>query len=251
MARWRRPARPAVWLTPCLSRFLRALPSSQSKPSIAARSIIILYIKVIYGQLQAHPPSERRPNPPVCRSASPATSATAMATLSERRPSAMGMRRRISAALCTVSGTPALSRPKQQHLVAGIGMVEVGPLGGSGQQYQGQPLLPPPGVELAKGAVPHDRHPVEIIHPGAAEGAVGHRKAGRFDDMRLDAQTGAQAQNRAGILRDVRLVKGDPHQAVFSGFHSRARISRARRTVYTPRRAARPLGLALSAQGCQ
>ena len=52
-----------------------------------------------------------RANPPVCRSASPATMAAAIATLSERRPSRSGMRRQVSAAHCTASGTPALSRP--------------------------------------------------------------------------------------------------------------------------------------------
>src|SRR3569623_925720 len=49
--------------------------------------------------------------PAYCRRASPATLAAAMATLSERKPSRIGIRRRVSAARCTASGTPALSRP--------------------------------------------------------------------------------------------------------------------------------------------
>ncbi len=56
-----------------------------------------------------------------------------------------------------------------------------------------------------------DGDPVEIVHAGAAEGAVGHREAGRLDDMRLQRQAGAEPQNRPGILGNIRLVKGDPH----------------------------------------
>ena len=52
---------------------------------------------------------------------------------------------------------------------------------------------------------------VEIVHAGPAEGAVGDREAGRLDDVRFDPQAGAKPQNRAGILGNVRLVKGDPH----------------------------------------
>ena len=52
---------------------------------------------------------------------------------------------------------------------------------------------------------------VEVIHPGAAEGAVGDREAGRLDDVRLDPEAGAEPENRAGILRNVGLEKGDPH----------------------------------------
>src|SRR6185312_10604494 len=47
----------------------------------------------------------------VCRSASPSTSAAASATLSERSPGRIGTRSRASAARCTASGTPAVSRP--------------------------------------------------------------------------------------------------------------------------------------------
>ena len=54
---------------------------------------------------------------------------------------------------------------------------------------------------------------VEIVHPGAAEGAVGSRETGRFDQMRLDAEAGAKPQNRAGILGNIGLVKCDAHAA--------------------------------------
>ena len=56
-----------------------------------------------------------------------------------------------------------------------------------------------------------ERYPLEIVHPGAAERAVRARKARGLDDMGFDPETGREPQNRAGILRDVGLVEGDPH----------------------------------------
>jgi hypothetical protein len=52
---------------------------------------------------------------------------------------------------------------------------------------------------------------VEIVHAGPAEGTIGDREAGRLDDVRFNSQAGAKPENRAGILGNVRLVKGDPH----------------------------------------
>ena len=63
----------------------------------------------------------------------------------------------------------------------------------------------------AQDDMPAERHLIEIIHPGAAEGAVRTRKAGRLDDVGLDPEAGREPQNRAGVLRDVGLVEGDPH----------------------------------------
>ena len=91
-------------------------------------------------------------------------------------------------------------------------MVEVAAFGGGRQQHQSQPLAPPPVLEGVKRAVPGDGNGVEVVHAGAAEGAVGDRKAGRLDDMGLDAQAGAEPQNRPGILGNVGLVEGDPHR---------------------------------------
>ena len=53
---------------------------------------------------------------------------------------------------------------------------------------------------------------VEIIHAGAAEMAVGNRKAGRLDDRRPDAKAGAGAQHRARVLGDVGLVEREAEQ---------------------------------------
>src|SRR5437899_1562250 len=47
----------------------------------------------------------------VCRIASPTAMAAAIATLSERNPSRIGMTSRALAAACTFSGTPDVSRP--------------------------------------------------------------------------------------------------------------------------------------------
>ena len=55
--------------------------------------------------------------------------------------------------------------------------------------------------------MPVDLDMVEIVHAGAAKMAVGDREAGRLDDRRPDAETGAGAQHGAGVLRDVGLVE--------------------------------------------
>ena len=52
---------------------------------------------------------------------------------------------------------------------------------------------------------------VEVIHAGAAECAVGGRKTSRLDDMGLDAEAGAQTQDRTGVLGDIWLEQGDTH----------------------------------------
>ena len=70
----------------------------------------------------------------------------------------------------------------------------------------------------------HDFHLIEVVHSGAAEVPVGDRKTGRLDDVRLDIQAGAEAENRSGVLRNVRLEKSYAHgvcghsfRAVFLG----------------------------------
>jgi hypothetical protein len=52
---------------------------------------------------------------------------------------------------------------------------------------------------------------IEVIHAGAAEGTIGGREASRLDDVRLHPQARAKAKYSAGVLRDVRLIKRDPH----------------------------------------
>ena len=72
-------------------------------------------------------------------------------------------------------------------------------------------MAQPPLLESRERIVPGEGDLVEVIHACPAKGAVGDRKARRLDNVRLDAQAGAKPENRAGILRNVRLVKGDPH----------------------------------------
>ena len=52
---------------------------------------------------------------------------------------------------------------------------------------------------------------IEVIHSGPSEVPVGDRKARRLDDMRLDIQARAQAENRSGVLWNVRLEKSYAH----------------------------------------
>ena len=52
---------------------------------------------------------------------------------------------------------------------------------------------------------------VEIVHPGAAESAVGHLETGRLYNMCFDPQAGTKPENRSGILRNVGLEQGYAH----------------------------------------
>ena len=56
--------------------------------------------------------------------------------------------------------------------------------------------------------------PVEIIHAGALQAAVVEHEAAGLDDVDGDAEAGAEAQQRAGVLRNVGLVEGKTHGAV-------------------------------------
>src|SRR5581483_1333910 len=68
-----------------------------------------------------------------------------------------------------------------------------------------------PSLERVPIEMAHERNLIEVIHAGAPEGTVRDRKACRLDDMRLDAEASGEAQDRAGILRNIGLVKRDPH----------------------------------------
>ena len=72
-------------------------------------------------------------------------------------------------------------------------------------------MISPPAQELAPRSVARELDLVEVVHAGAEEGAVGARKAGGLDNVRLDAKACAQPQNRAGVLRDIGLVERNPH----------------------------------------
>src|SRR5262245_45087632 len=101
--------------------------------------------------------------------------------------------------------------PEHEHVAGRVGMLEIRALGLRGEQDQPRAGLAPPALEGRPRGVPHERDAVEVIHAGAAKGAIGRGKAGRLDDVRLHAQAGTQAQNRPGVLGDVGLVQSDPH----------------------------------------
>ena len=54
-----------------------------------------------------------------------------------------------------------------------------------------------------------ERSLFEVIHPGAFERPVGYIEARGLDEIDPDPETGGHAQDRAGIARNSRLVKGN------------------------------------------
>jgi hypothetical protein len=79
------------------------------------------------------------------------------------------------------------------------------------QQHKRKPLAGAPILEGRKRCVPGEGDLVQVVHACPAERTIGHGEAGRLYDVCCDAQAGAKPQNRAGILGNVRLVKGDSH----------------------------------------
>src|SRR5262249_8134838 len=100
---------------------------------------------------------------------------------------------------------------EQEHVVRPVCVVVIRECGARREQDQPTSDAPTPSFERIPVGVAHERHLVEIVHAGAAEGAVGGRKTGRLDDVSLDGEAGGQAQNRAGVLGNVGLVERDPH----------------------------------------
>ena len=73
-----------------------------------------------------------------------------------------------------------------------IGVVEIGRVAARGEQDEPQRLRSAASPRTpANEAWRDERDLIEVVHAGAAEGAVGDGKAGRLDDMRLDAEAGA------------------------------------------------------------
>ena len=108
-------------------------------------------------------------------------------------PSRIGIRRRASAASWTSSGTPAELAAEQEDVVRLVAIVEIGKVRRGGEQNE--PVSGPaaPVGKIAEGPVTYDGNGIQIVHAGAAEGPVGGGKAGGFDDVGLDAETGTQA----------------------------------------------------------
>lgn len=79
--------------------------------------------------------------------------------------------------------------------------------GAAGQQHDAAAPSTAIGLELLPAGVAGDRDMIEVVEPGPAQGAVGHVESGGRDDVDGHAETGGQTQDRAGVLRDIRLIK--------------------------------------------
>jgi len=77
---------------------------------------------------------------PVCLKASPAASAAAVATLSERMPGCIGINSRASPAAWTAA--------EQPHIVRREAKVEIGLARLSGEKNHASGLAPPPSFEM-------------------------------------------------------------------------------------------------------
>ena len=98
---------------------------------------------------------------------------------------------------------------EQENVVRLKAVIEIGQCRLGREQYEATVSAAPPSLEFAPRRMPHDVDGIEIVHPGAAEGPVGGRKAGRFDNVRRNPKAGAQAQNGSGILRNIGLIEGN------------------------------------------
>jgi hypothetical protein len=52
---------------------------------------------------------------------------------------------------------------------------------------------------------------IQVVHPGASQAAVVEGESARLDHVDRQPETGGEAQDRAGILRDVGLIERKPH----------------------------------------
>ncbi len=59
--------------------------------------------------------------------------------------------------------------------------------------------------------------PLEIVHAGAAEVAVGGVEAAGLDDVHRHAEAGAHADDGAGVLRDVGLEEREAGHGRING----------------------------------
>ncbi len=102
---------------------------------------------------------------------------------------------------------------EQQHVLVLEGVIEIRGAGAGGEEDEANALAFSPCLEGAPIGMAHHGNLMEVIHSGAAEGAVGGWEAGGLDDMRLDPKARTEPQNRPRILRDVRFKKSDAHAA--------------------------------------
>src|SRR5439155_20036905 len=99
--------------------------------------------------------------------------------------------------------------PEQQPVVGAEGEVGVGGGGPGGQQHQ--PRAMPDGAVGLPAGMTRELGRAEIVHAGATQPSVVEDEAAGLDDVDRDAEAGGEAEQRAGILRDVRLVEDEAH----------------------------------------
>ena len=135
----------------------------------------------------------------------PSAIVAATPTLSDRSGAAMGILSRASAAAATASGTPADSRPTSR-MSSGGNQSPTAPSrpSWSGARACGRMRLASPRIEARSRGAQATGIRDSPCRPG--ETGVADAKAGRLDDRRVDAETGASTHDRAGVLGDVRLV---------------------------------------------
>jgi hypothetical protein len=69
-----------------------------------------------------------------------------------------------------------------------------------------------PSFEGLPTGVTDDFDLIEVIHAGAAEGAVAGGKTRGLDHVRLEAEAGGETKNRARVLGDIGLIKRNAHR---------------------------------------
>ena len=81
------------------------------------------------------------------------------------------------------------------------------PLGG--QEHEAAPFGLAGGVEGRETDMLDQVQVVQIVHAGPAQLGIGKDEAGRMDEVEHDIHAGGEPHQRAGILRDVGLIKGE------------------------------------------
>src|SRR5262245_1072042 len=100
----------------------------------------------------------------------------------------------------------------QQQRILGLELeVRISQVRPRRQQHETGAAAATRALKSGKVQVPDELDVRKIIEAGAAQRPVGQGKAGWADDLDGRAQAGRQAQDRARILWNVRLVKGKAH----------------------------------------
>ena len=98
---------------------------------------------------------------------------------------------------------------EHQHVALPESELGIGRRGSGGEQDK-PPAFPfAPLLERIEISVFADRRDLQIVHAGALERPVGKLETDRMDDVDGRRKTGGEAQDRAGVARDFRLIECD------------------------------------------